>query len=102
MSRLEFPGIRRDNGMNEGQQPDDSTTRAGMGAGQVLVILGLILVYGVGGYWLIFEVFEDPEAPWFLKFGLPALVIGVTILFFTVLAQRLKAAKPDKYIDVKD
>ncbi len=67
-----------------------------------LVILGLILVYGVGGYWLIFDVYQDPEAPWFLKFGVPLIVIGLTILFFTVLIQRMKAAKTDKYTDVED
>lgn len=63
---------------------------------------GLILVYGVGGYWLICDVFQDPEAPWFVKFGVPAIVVGLTILFFTVLAQRLRAAKSDKYVDIED
>ncbi len=70
--------------------------------GQILVILSLILLYGVGGYWLIFEVFGDPEVPWFVKVGLPALVIGLTLLFGTVLLQRLKVAKTDKYRDIED
>ena len=88
--------------MNEGAQSNDLKTRIGTGVGQVLVILGLILVYGVGGYWLIVEVFQDSEAPWFVKFGVPAIVIGLTILFFTVLAQRMKVARTDKYTDVED
>jgi hypothetical protein len=88
--------------MSETEKPNDPETRPGMGVGQVLVILGLILLYGVGGYWLIFEVYQDPEAPWFLKFGVPPIVIGLTILFFTVLIQRMKAAKTDKYTDVED
>ena len=88
--------------MSEFEQTDDPVTRTGVSAGQLLVICGLSLVYGVGGYWLIFEVNRDPQAPWFVKFGLPAIVIGITILFFTVLAQRMKAAKTDKYIDVED
>ena len=70
--------------------------------GQILVILSLILLYGVGGYWLIFEVFGDSEVAWFVKVWLPALVIGLTLLFGTALMQRLKAAKTDKYIDVED
>ena len=76
--------------------------RRGTGPGQILVLLSLILLYGGGGYWLIFEVFGDPEVAWFVKVGLPALVIGVTLLFGTALIQRLKAAKTDKYIDVED
>ncbi len=48
------------------------------------------------------ESYQDPEAPWFLKFGVPPIVIGLTILFFTVLIQRMKAAKTDKYTDVED
>ena len=88
--------------MSESEKPNHPETRTGMGAGQVLVILGLILVYGVGGYWLVFEVNRDPEAPWFVKFGVPAIVIGLTILFITVLVQRMKAAKTDKYTDVED
>ncbi|MFP6768523.1 MAG: hypothetical protein VB859_10150 [Planctomycetaceae bacterium] len=88
--------------MNEDERSSDPETRVGMGAGQVLVILGLILVYGVGGYWFVFEIVDDPETPWFIKFGVPAIVIGMTILFLSVLAQRLKAAKTDKYTDVED
>jgi len=79
-----------------------AVARTSMGAGQVLVILGLIIVYGVGGYWFLVEVIKDPEAPWWLKIGMPAIVIGFTILFFTVLIQRMKAAKTDKYTDVED
>ena len=88
--------------MSESEKTDSPITRTGMGIGQLLVIAGLILVYGVGGYWFIFEISQEPEAPWFLKFGMPAIVIGFTILFFTVLVQRMKAAKTDKYTDVED
>ena len=88
--------------MSESEKPNDPVTRTGMGVGQLLVIVGLILVYGVGGYWFIAEVNQDPDAPWFVKFGVPAIVIGLTILFFTVLIQRMKAAKTDRYIDVED
>ena len=83
------------------KESGDLEGRRGMGPGQILVISGLILTYGVGGYWLIFELFGDPEVPWFVKVGGPALVIGLTILFGTALTQRLKAAKTDKYKDVE-
>ncbi len=88
--------------MSEPEKSIDPATRASTGAGQVLVIIGLILVYGVGGYWFIGEIIRDSEAKLWIKIGVPAIVIGITILFFTVLIQRMKAAKADKYIDVKD
>lgn len=88
--------------MSEPEKSIDPATRASTGAGQVLVIIGLALVYGVGGYWFIGEIIRDSEAKLWIKIGVPAIVIGITILFFTVLIQRMKAAKTDKYIDVKD
>ena len=88
--------------MSESEKPDDSVARTGASAGQVLVILGLILVYGVGAYWFIVEVIQDPEVPWFIRLGVPAVVIGLTVLFFVVLSQRLKASRTDKYNSVED
>jgi len=66
------------------------------------VIIGLILVYGVGGYWFIGEIIKDPEVELWIKIGVPAIVIGLSILFLTVLIQRVRATKTDKYIDVED
>lgn len=71
-------------------------------AGQVLVILGLLLVYGVGGYWFAMEVVRDEESPLWLKLGIPAIVVGSTVLLLSVILQRMKAAKTDKYTDVHD
>ena len=83
--------------------------RSGASIGQVLVIVGLLLLYGVGAYWVCAELVfgggggeVENQPPWWLKVGLPAVVVGMTILFVTVLFQRLKAAKTDKYTDVKD
>ena len=70
--------------------------------GQVLVILGLLLVYGVGGYWFAMEVVRDEESPLWLKMGIPAIVVGFTVLLLSVILQRMKAAKTDKYTDVHD
>ena len=71
-------------------------------AGQVLVILGLGLVYGVGGTWFAMEVVRDEKAPIWLHIGTLAIIIGVLVLLLSVIFQRMKAAKTDKYIDVED
>ena len=88
--------------MSEPERSIDPVTRTSTGAGQGLVIFGLILVYGVGGYWFIGEIIRNSEVELWIKIGVPAIVIGLTVLFFTVLIQRIRASKTDKYIDVED
>tara|TARA_B110000014_G_scaffold254771_2_gene235757 strand:- start:255 stop:509 length:255 start_codon:yes stop_codon:yes gene_type:complete len=70
--------------------------------GQALVILGLLLVYGMGGYWYAMEVVRDEESPLWLKLGIPAIVVGFTVLLLSVILQRMKAAKTDKYTNIHD
>ena len=84
--------------MSEPENQESASTSAG----QVLVILGLLLVYGVGGYWFAMEVVRDEESPLWLKLGIPAIVVGFTVLLLSVILQRMKAAKTDKYTDVHD
>ena len=89
----------------------DPVAEAGMNIGQMLVIGGLVLVYGVGAYVLCVDIITDAEfgrtgdvddkGPLFLRIGLPALIIGLGILFTTVLVQRIKTSKTDPYNDVE-
>ena len=90
---------------------EDSVTKTGENIGQMLVIGGLVLVYGVGAYVLCVDIITDAEfvrtgddgdkVPLFLRIGLPALIIGLGILFTTVLVQRIKTSKTDPYNDVE-
>lgn len=89
----------------------NATTGLGANLGQLLVIIGMIVVYGVGAFWISWELITDAKfaetgdvddkVPLFIRFGLPALIGGLGILFFTVLFQRLKTARIDKYRDVQ-
>ena len=89
----------------------NATSGVGSNLGQFLAITGLILVYGVGAFWISWELITEAKfaetgdtedkVPLFIRFGLPALIGGIGILFFTVLFQRIKAAKTDKYRDVQ-
>ena len=73
--------------------------------GQFLVIAGLIILYGFGSFWVCAELIKGGEdkdkIPMYLQYGVPVLFAGIGVLFFTVLFQRLKAAKTDKYKDVQ-
>ncbi len=90
---------------------EKNLAETGSNIGQFLAIVGLILVYGVGAFWLCEELITDAEftrtgdpkdkVPMFIRFGVPTMITGIGILFFTVLFQRLKAVKTDKYRDVQ-
>jgi len=84
---------------------------AGASLGQWLFLGGVLLVYGTGAYLLCVELVtdakfaetgnEEDKFPMLMRIGVPALLLGLGILFFTVLFQRIRAAKADKYTDVK-
>ncbi len=90
---------------------EEETSKVGSSLGQILVLMGLILVYGGGSVFLCWELITDgkfaetgdmnDKIPLYIRFGIPTLFAGFGILFFTVLFQRLKAAKTDKYTDVQ-
>jgi len=73
--------------------------------GQFLVIAGLIILYGFGSFWVCAELIKGGEdkdkIPMYIQYGVPVLFAGIGVLFFTVLFQRLKAAKTDKYKNVQ-
>lgn len=74
-------------------------TSANVGLG--IFFLGVVTVYGTGILYLLRELIIDSEAPWFIRLGVPAVLIGLGIAFATVLYQRLQAAKTDKYKNVR-
>ena len=90
---------------------EKETSTVGSNLGQILILVGLILVYGGGSVFLCWELITDGKfaetgdlddrIPLYIRFGIPTLFIGFGLLFFTVLLQRIKAAKSDKYSDVQ-
>jgi anti-sigma factor (TIGR02949 family) len=76
---------------------NDLTVRTSRGAGWLLYVIGLALVVGYAAY----EFSVDEEIPALIKTGIAAAVIGLMLLFISVLRQRLIARKTDKYEDVE-
>lgn len=76
-------------------------TDAGASVGQVLFIVGLVLVYGTSVYLGISRVVGDPDTHLLIRIGLPLLFLGLAILGTIVLVQRLRATKTDRYKDVE-
>ena len=59
----------------------------------------LLLIYG--GFKLIEEIVTDPEIGILLKGGLLLLIVGLAILFISILRERLFIQKKDRYKDVR-
>lgn len=79
----------------------EAVESVGASIGQVLFIGGLLLVYGTGVYLGIEGVVGNADTPMPIRIGLPVLFLGLAVLGVTVLVQRMKAARTDKYKDVE-
>jgi len=71
------------------------------GIGWIIFSVSAILLIIYGGFKAIEEIITDPKVEVLFKFGLLALVIGLAILFVSVLRERLYFWKKDRYKDVR-
>lgn len=62
-----------------------------------LFTLGFLLVGGFFVWELARELLTDVATPWWLRFGIAGLYLGLVVLFLSVLRQCLVARKTDKY-----
>ena len=75
----------------------DATIRTSRGAGWILYVVGILVLCGYAGY--CFAV--DPAVNALVKSGVGAVVLGLSLLFISVLRERLLTRKADKYEDVQ-
>jgi len=68
-------------------------SRIERGTGWVLVIAGALLVLAYGGY----EFVRNPGMSVILKVGIASAAVGFVVLFVSVLRERLKVARVDRY-----
>jgi len=69
--------------------------------GWVVFSLAAILLTIYGGFKLIEEIITDATVGMLLKAGLLALIVGLAILFISVLRERIYFWKKDRYKDVR-
>lgn len=74
------------------------------GLAWIAISLGATILLAYGLYHLAIEMvafLTDSTAPFFLRIGIVAVVIGLAILIISVLREKLTAAKHDPYKEVK-
>ncbi|MFZ2146714.1 MAG: zf-HC2 domain-containing protein [Sedimentisphaerales bacterium] len=69
--------------------------------GWIVFSIAAILLTIYGGFKLIEELIKDDTISMLLKVGLLALIVGLAILFVSVLRERLYFWQKDRYKDVR-
>jgi hypothetical protein len=69
-------------------------------AAWVFLIFGFVIVAAFGFYHFLQELFFHSEINLFLKIAIISFIIGVFILFISVVRERLTLRKTDKYKDI--
>ena len=70
-------------------------------AGWVLFSVASILLLIYGGFKLVESLVKDPTVDIILKAGVVVLIVGLAILFVSVLRERIYFRKKDRYKDVR-
>jgi hypothetical protein len=71
------------------------------GAGWILASMGAIVLLVFGLFELFSKLYADPNAPFWLKFGLTVGCIGVIILLVSLVRERFFAYKRERYTEVE-
>ncbi len=105
-SLAELKAVQEDLAMIKFREPSDAElerywrsvyNRLERGVGWVLLSLGAMVLLCYGGFKLVEEMIRDPKVALALKVGVVALIIGVAVLFVSLLRERLAVRKTDKY-----
>jgi hypothetical protein len=101
----EFDEIKEVMSMLKTQDPDKDWekywshlyNRIERGIGWIITSIGAILLLTFAGFQFVKELVSDPELAFYAKIGILALILGIVILFVSILRERIFISKTDKY-----
>lgn len=67
------------------------------GIGWIVTSIGAILLLTFAGFQFVKELIRDPELALYAKIGILALILGIVILFVSIIRERIFISKTDKY-----
>lgn len=70
------------------------------GLGWILLSLGAVIVISWGAWEAVQELLRDVETPTMVKIGILAVIVGVVVLFISVVREKLIVRQNDPYKDV--
>ncbi len=80
---------------------DGIYNRIERGVGWIVFSVAAVLLTIYGGFRAIEEIIKDPKVELIFKAGMLALIIGLAILFVSVLRERIYFWRKDRYKDVR-
>jgi len=70
------------------------------GIGWILVSIGAILLLAYGAWEGVQELLDDTTTPVIVKYGIVAVIVGLVILFVSVVREKLFVRRSDPYKDI--
>ena len=71
------------------------------GIAWILISISAIIIAGYGIYEAISNLLAETNMPLFLKISIIVFVIGITILIFSLIREKLATGKKDKYKEIQ-
>ena len=69
--------------------------------GWIFVSIGMIVILSYGSYEIMRDFFLNPQKPLIIKIGAGTLAAGMVVLFVSVLREKIRIRKVDKYRSVE-
>jgi hypothetical protein len=69
--------------------------------GWILLSIGAIILLTYGTYELALDLLQDTTSPWWIRMATGLVCAGISVLFVSVLRERLFVRKSDPYREVK-
>lgn len=70
------------------------------GLAWILVSIGAILLISYGAWTGVHELLDDTTTPVYVKYGVTALIVGLAVLFVSVVREKLFVRRSDPYKDI--
>jgi len=70
------------------------------GIAWILISIGAIILLIYGGFKAVESIITDPTLEWFIKAGIIAIITGISILLVSIVREKLKVSKTDKYKEI--
>lgn len=71
------------------------------GLAWIAISLGLLIIFGYSSYEMVQSLINDTQTPVFVKIAVGVLIFGVLVLIWSLLREKFKTSKNDKYKEVQ-
>ena len=69
--------------------------------GIVLILVGFLTLLGYGMYSLVVAIYSTEDIPFIIKLAVPVLIGGLMVLIVSIVRDRLRDRRNEKFREVK-